>query len=619
MTLGQQVVIWDLPGIPPITSGTTVYWKEFFSPSRQQSRISLPQYVEDNGVDLKQRFLSFVRQVGEERINGKSTVEHLRISSGFSYWWMTLFACKRWSDSSHIIETVRLLAIEDILREIAPAKVLLATDQVSIESIIRELCAQNGIEFQTIPTPKSSPLDRKRQTRFITGVLRAIPVLAREMVRRIRAPKREIPPNSSPDIVLFDFFSRFNTADALSGKFRSGFWNGLVDHLENANQKTIFLHKFVADTHMPRRATARRILAGLNSTSPTSQHFLLDAQLSLRVVGRAVFIYFRLLGLRFRIRKIRNSFRPQGSQLDLWNLFEKEWLDSLSGSTAILHSLAICELDDTIASIPPCRTVLYLMENQPWEMALVQLWRSRRSEPIVGVPHSTIRFWDLRYFFEPGVFASDENSHPPTPNIVAVNGHAALNSLETSGIPNEQISEVEALPYLYLHEVQLAIAARKIAATPMRLLVLGDFFHNQNLALLTMLQNSLLITSRHISIMMKPHPLCPIDRGEFPFLQLRFDTRPLSEQLSECDVVLATNGTSASAEAYQCGVPVITVLNGETFNFSPLRNVPGSHFVESADQLARVLDYIEFPLRAVLPDYFCIDKSLSRWKNLLSI
>lgn len=618
MNQGLQVVIWDLPGVAPATSGTTVYWKEFFSPSRQQGKISLPQYVEDNGDDLKRRFLSFIRQVGEEKIAGKSTIEHLRIASDFSYWWMTLFACKRWNDSSNIIETVRLLALENILREIEPAKVLLATDHVEVESIIRKWCAQNKIGFESNPVLGSLAPDRKRKRRFITGVLRAIPTLAREVARRIRAPKRTIPPNSSTDIVLFDFFSRFDAVEALSGKFRSGFWGGLVDHFENAGRKTIFLHKFAAVIHMPRRSKTRRVLAGLNSTSRTSQHFLLDAQLSPRVVIKAVRIYLRLLRLRFRIRKIKHSFSPPGSQLNLWILFKNEWLDSLSGSTAVLHSLAISELDDTIVSIPSCRTAIYLMENQPWEMALVQLWNSRRSEPIVGVPHSTIRYWDLRYFFAPGDFASEESSRPPIPSTIAVNGQAALKTLAASGYPNERISEVEALPYLYLSDVRSAIDSKEITAT-MKLLVLGDFFSNQNHALLTMLQSSLLLTSRHISITVKPHPLCPIERDEFSLSHWQYDSRPLVEQLSECDAVLGTNGTSASAEAYQCGIPVITVLNGETFNFSPLRNVIGSLFVSSADQLARVLDDIQPPDRTIPPDYFCIDKSLQRWKNLLSI
>lgn len=619
MTPSDHVVIWDQPGEPPVTGGTTVYWSEFFSPSRSHDRISLPQYVEDNSDDLRQRFLAFIRKVGETEIASKTTIEHLRILPGFSYWWMTLFACKRWSPSSNIIQSIRLFALEEILRDIKPTKVSLATSQHSVELIIRDWCAQAGVKFQSLPTPPTTLWSRIHPSTRVTGTFRAIPVLGREMTRRFRAPKNLKSTNSSVDVVLIDFFSRFDIASANKGVYRSGFWSKLVDALDVAEQKTLFLHKFVTDTSTPRRTTTKSTLDGLNSVSTAQHHYLLDAQLSIRVVVKALLIYFRLLKVRFRIRTIKRSFSPAGSQLDLWRLFRTEWHDSLSGSTAILHSLTISELDNTIMRVPPCRTVLYLMENQPWEMAFVQLWRQCRSEPLVGVPHSTIRYWDLRYFADPDQYHSDLSARPPNPSRVAVNGPAALISLSAAGIPSEQIIEVEALSYLYLKNVQPTVSTSPDSAESIRLLVLGDFFHHQNAVLLAMLQSSLGHTSRNISVTVKSHPLCSIERHDFPLLNFQIDTRPLIEQLNECDLVLATNGTSAAAEAYQCGIPVITILNGETFNFSPLRNVPGAVFVESPEHLTRILDHIELTNLEPRSDLFNIDESLTRWKHLLSI
>lgn len=619
MQHASHVVIWDQPGEAPTINGTTVYWNEFFTPADSNNKISLPQYVEDNSDDLKHRYLAFVRKVGETRISNQSTIEHLGILPGFSYWWMTLFACKRWSTTSNITQAVRLIALEDILREIRPTTISFATSQNSVKLIIRDWCARAGIEFQSQSRPYSALLNRIQQSIVITGTLRAIPALIREILHRIRAPKQLLPTNTPVDVVLLDFFSRFDMASATTGVYRSGFWGDLVVALKDAKQKTLVLHKFVASDSIPSRSTTRRPLEGLNSTSKEQQHFLLDSRLSAGVLAKALLIYFRLLMVRFRIRTIKHSFSPNGSQLDLWNLFKREWLDSLSGSTAILHSLAIGELDDTIVKIPSCRTVLYLMENQPWEMAFIQLWKQRRSEPLVGVPHSSIRYWDLRYFTDSDVYHSDLGIRPPNPDTVAVNGPAALKSLDMDGIPGTKITEVEALSYSYLGEVQPTVSTGQVTTTSTRLLVLGDFFHHQNVALLNMLRKSLGHTSRNISITVKPHPLCPIDHQDFPLLQFRIDTRPLAEQLSECDFVLATNGTSASAEAYQCGIPVATVLNGDTFNFSPLRNVPGAVFVESPAHLAEVLDHLERLNLEPRSDFFHIDKSLTRWKHLLSI
>jgi surface carbohydrate biosynthesis protein (TIGR04326 family) len=619
MTPSKHVVIWDQPGEPQVTSATIVYWNEFFSPSLGDNKISLPQYVEDHSDDLRQRFLAFVRKVGETQLVGKSTIEHLRILPGFSYWWMTLFACKRWSTTSNIIEAVRLLALEDILHEIKPIMVSFATERHVVKNILRDWCVRSEVEFQDLSSPRSFLSSHRQSPTFTPGPIRAVWALGRELARRISAPKGISASNQSTDVVFIDFFSRFDTAPAAEGLYLSGFWGNLTAALDDVGQKTFFLHKFVAGTSMPSRKNTHQVLEGLNSKSRTQQHYLLDAQLSAGVVIKAGLIYFRLLWARFRIRKIKHSFSTPGSELDLWKLFKKEWFDSLSGSTAILHSLTISELDSTIVKIPTCRKVLYLMENQPWEMAFIQIWNHRRSELLIGVPHSSIRYWDLRYFSDPDQYRCDPSARHPIPNTVAVNGPAALISLNATGIPSEQIIEVEALSYLYLEDVQPTISASKLHTTTTRLLVLGDFFDYQNAALLTMLQESLILTVRQISVTVKPHPQCPIDRQDFPHLHFQIDTRPLAEQLNECDRVLATNGTSASVEAYQCGVPVITILNGETFNFSPLRDVRGGIFVESPEHLAHVLDSVEQQDQVPRSDYFLIDKSLKRWKHLLSI
>lgn len=614
-----HIVIWDHPSEPPTTNGITVYWNEFFSPARSFEKLSLPQYVENNSDNLRQRFLTFVRELGELQISNKSTIEHLRILPEFSYWWMTLFACKRWSTTSNIIETIRLIALEDILREMNPTKVSFATERHAVKQVVRDWCARSGVEFQPLAVSKPKLSLRIQLSRLMPRPVGAVLVLIREVVRRIRAPKSLAQADDSTDVVLVDYLTRFDVERALHGQYVSGYWNDLVRVLDNAGQKTLFLHQFVANSMTPSRKATSHILDGLNSNSRSQQHFLLDTRLSVGVLVKTWSVYVRLLKARFRIRRIRHLFSPTGSQLDLWELFKKEWLDSLSGSTAILHSLTISELGDVILDVPPCRTVLYLMENQPWEMALVQLWKQYRSEPLIGVPHSSIRYWDLRYFSDPDAYQAELHARPPIPNTIAVNGPSALKSLLATGIPAEQIVQVEALAYLYLEEVKSVVSSPEISGATTKLLVLGDFFDHQNVALLTMLQRSLAFTHRRISITVKPHPLRPIEYQDFPLLQFDIDTRPLAQQLSECDTVLATNGTSASAEAYQCGVPVITTLNGETFNFSPLRDVRDAIFVDSPARLAFVLEQAPPADQQPIADFFCIDTSLQRWKHLLSI
>ena len=52
----------------------------------------------------------------------------------------------------------------------------------------------------------------------------------------------------------------------------------------------------------------------------------------------------------------------------------------------------------TMASLPRQRLGLYLCENQGWERIFIRAWRKHGHGKLIGVAHSTIGYWDMRYF-----------------------------------------------------------------------------------------------------------------------------------------------------------------------------------------------------------------------------
>ena len=53
----------------------------------------------------------------------------------------------------------------------------------------------------------------------------------------------------------------------------------------------------------------------------------------------------------------------------------------------------------------------------------------------------------------------------------------------------------------------------------------------------------------------------------------------------ETDVVLASIYTSAALDAFCAGLPVITFLDPNNFNFSPLRLNPNIRFINNAEEI----------------------------------
>ena len=94
-------------------------WKSY---EKGENSISIPAYLEEHADSLRRKYLSFIHDLGETTINGKSIVEHMNIDGDFSLWWMSHIAEKSPFKSPRIYDCLRLLALEEILKERKPSK-----------------------------------------------------------------------------------------------------------------------------------------------------------------------------------------------------------------------------------------------------------------------------------------------------------------------------------------------------------------------------------------------------------------------------------------------------------------------------------------------------------------
>ena len=100
---------------------------------------------------------------------------------------------------------------------------------------------------------------------------------------------------------------------------------------------------------------------------------------------------------------------------------------------------------------PECK-IVYLYENQPWESGLISSLKSKKRK-LIGFAHSTIRYWDLRYFNDKKCYEGDGIYSKPSPDHYAVNGINDKSMMIKFGYLSEGIYEVESLRYLYLNDV----------------------------------------------------------------------------------------------------------------------------------------------------------------------
>jgi surface carbohydrate biosynthesis protein (TIGR04326 family) len=586
--------------------------------------VSIPQLIEADAGNLRARYLAWVHEFGERQVQGRRLVDHLEVRPGFSFWWMTLLAEKcNFSKSPQITDAVRLMAFENWATGRAIEKVVLVSAKRPLAECIRLWCLESRISFEwRRHTERSEPLPLGRRLRqCLPNVLQALIWLPRRLIqaRPLRGVGLSQWKETKGDVTFFSYLFNLVPNAAAAGRFESRYWAHLPDELQRKGYPGNWFHLHVKDALLPDEAAAADAIRQFNKTALGAQiHVTLEAFVSARVVFRTLLDAGRLAWKGRCL--LRPLSMPKAAGLHLWPLFEDDWRRSTFGLTAMSNALYLNLFEAALKMLPRQRVGVYLQENQGWEFALVHAWKASGHGLLVGAPHSTVRYWDLRYFFDPRSYRRGGVNDLPLPDRAALNGKAVLDAYLQGGYPLASVAEVEALRYLHLKSAAAGLnTTARPASSSLRILVLGDYLMSNTLKQMRMLEAAMPLLPKGTIVTVKPHPACPLQSADYPGIRMEVTMAPVWELLTGCDVAYTSNATSAAADAHYAGVPIVSMLDADALNQSPLRGHEGVLFVSSPAGLAHALLASQAmpSSTAAGEDFFTIDLKLPRWQKLL--
>lgn len=625
MTTGNQAVlhVWDAEGLPPMGDWTAILWRSFGDRAEPET-VSIPSLVEMHDDKLRARYLAWIYELGEKRIKGCRVVDHLELRPGFSYWWMTLFAEKcAYAKSPQITDAIRLMAFDGWASGRSFDLVVLASANQPLAECIRSWCAKRCVMFELqkiLDLPEPEPLV-KRIYQSIPFPVQALAWLPRYVASRWPFIGVGIKEWRQTDgkITFFSYLFNVVPEAAKAGRYESRYWAHLPDDLQGEGNKTNWLHLYVKDDLLPTVRKASNVILQFNKIGAGEQnHVMLDTFLGARVVLITLRDWCKLAWIGRDLRKSVSTTTSAG--LDIWPLFDKDWRQSMFGVAAMTNVLYFNLLETAMQNLPKQRVGVYLQENQGWEFALNFTWKAAGHGRLIGSPHTTVRYWDLRYFFDPRTYCRTANNAIPLPNQVTFNGAAVLDAYKKGGYPPEDMVEVEALRYLYLYDV----SSKTDSVSPpsngsIRVLVLGDYLMRNTQKQMQLLESAVQFLTRVVKFTVKPHPSFPIKTTDYSAIQMDVTMEPIFKLLAGCDVAYTSSVTSAAVDAYCAGVPLVSVLDPNMLNMSPLRGREGVFFVSTAEELASALiSAASVPrILAERQDFFTLDPKLPRWRKLL--
>ncbi len=594
-----------------------IYWART---DVEVGEISLPIETDRRIEQIKTEYLTWVRTLGDTRIEGSALKDKIMLSGGLSLWWMTLIAEKSPMKSPAIWQVFKLRALESVAAEMGELTLTYCGANPVLAGILRRWWDVTGRSFTWSRRGRRPPVDfhvslGRRVSRFPHRVQALLWLVHRWWTCWRPVRRRRTEPARGPTLVTY--VPNLDLDALEEGRFRSRYWEGLHDVLADRPGGVNWVWMYTPTKQASLRDMVR-FRDRCNRAGGEDRFFMLEEFLPRRPVWKALRRFWRLSRAGRRVAVATTRFRLGDSRIDFYPLMAHDWACSLSGIAA-MEAVTHAMIFERMARRLPARPWgCYLWENQPWEQVLVAAWRRDPRARVIANEHDVLKPLNLRLFADPQTYEESGPSAPPLPQVLAVNGAHAQGHLARSGFPAKRLIPAEALRYGALAE-----ASRKGAdETGGALLVVTGYLEAETrfqlrLVVAAAARPGVLAPFRNVVI--KEHPFLPVE----PILQrMKLDFKyqltdwSLGDLWPTCAVAVLANSTGAVLDAAFAGIPVVVCAAYDGFDFSPLRGMGGGPKVANGRELAEALRsprWIEVP-----DEFFYLDPELTRWRKLIA-
>lgn len=614
------VVLWFPEEGRDESADFVFYWQQDGNGGRGKRHTSLPRIIASDSEHWKLRYLKWLDKVGIQRQDNLMHKGPGPTDMILDYWWFTLPTEASFTEDSVPYAVVRLWAfVEEVSILGANAIEIIGAPQAIVETL-RSWTETRGITLANRDHNRSHDADPSLQvarfshSRWTFPQLRAGAYLARELARYALSASHSSDTRDLGDLVIVDYFANFTVGKGSGDEYVSGYWGRLPPLLKEVDLKVSWVHIDYRSVSAPSVREARKAIKELSRDRET--HVLLQDLLSLRDLRTIWKRYLDLAAMARRCDTGKWSWLDDESGLDLSPLLRSRWREFFLGAAAMRNAIWLtlfAKLSKKTSQVMSC---LYLMENQPWEMALLSCWRNAQGGPIYGVIHSTVRTWDTRFALP--LMAPSSRSKPPSPDLILANGPVARESLIVDGYGTEMIRDVEALRYIDSLLLAKSTAESKPLALRTQVIIIADYDLSMALEQ-AKLANALAIDlSSKVDIVFREHPATSLPHSLLVDEVYRGNSGPISNELVSAKAAVCSAMSSARLDCLLGGVPVFVVTDPRFLDGSIAGSWSGSsQFVDLAALKIALLDVIGSPVSPP-KDVMHLEPSLPRWRALLS-
>ncbi len=616
-----SLTVWFGQDEPPGHLTHVVLWESFRAPDAPPTVRSLPEEIHQNRDKLRATHLRWMHQIGISRVKGVPLRQGLCIRPKLSYWWMSLPSCNALEPDSPVYSAVRLRMLQKIAVETGSECIQLANADRASARLIRSWGRDTGRRIMTDSvfdesTKRQASSSSVRAKIWLLQIFPPLGALFEFLAAGSSQGARDtrVDGGGAAPIVMIDYMAHLRESKAANNAFASNYWGPLVDLVQSLGP-TEWLH---LSAHRPKRSLVEEDLATMRGwhTPPGVQHTMLQAGVTWRIRLRALRDYLRVAFLGIRTRSKRKLLWDEDSGASMWPVFRSRYRDDWYGVAAFQNCLALNLFEEFFSTLPKAQLGVYLFENQPWEMALIHAWQSKGHGKLVGFGHSTITYWNTRYFKDGReLWANKAPGVMPCPDEVAVNGPQAREKLQQGGYPAPRLVDVEAVRYLEDASPHIQVQQPKDV-----LLIFGEYDATSTHRILELVKSAITQSGFDGHITFRAHPAMTPHLKSLPDGFAPDGHLSSTEALHDANLVVCGALSSVAAEALHLRKPLYVIGDGRTFTSSPVDTDEQSWVFRTDDLATQLRKYRGGEHTSAQPtvgDYFWTKPDLAKWRHLL--
>ncbi len=565
------------------------------SRDNNDNEISVLNYIDQNEVRIRESYFSLIKSISNYNFNGKTINDYFQFNSAYNLWQMSSVCESSFYKSPQIINIIKFLAFDFIIREKMPLEIILKDAPYKINKIVENYCSSIKQKFKEYnPHKKETKSFSLDSAPFIKGFFYLIKIF---IIHR-NSFNHKINYFSGGNTLFIASYIAHLDKEKISKKiFGTGLWGDFPENLSKLDIKINWLLNPVDNKNSDKFFDELMISRQNKFNSYNFLYSYINYKSYLQIIIEYIIISLKSFKLPF------NRIFNYENRANLFPLFKKDYLSSLRGPILAENLVYKYGYDELFKSIPNQKLGLYLQENQGWEIALISAWKKYGHGKLAAVQHSTVRFWDLRYNNR---FKGNEK-WISSPDLFIVNSISAKQEFLKLNYNMKKIYMFEALRYSKLKR------NNNCKNSESRILILGDYLKKNTIEMLDIIGKSSNFLKEK-KLYFKPHPAQPISLNE-DLSNITVIDDHLSKVLCDFETVICSSTTGAAVEAFSLSLNTIVFISVGELNTSPLKGISQVKFFSSINDFINALNSIKNINQS--KDYFLVDEKQPKWNEFI--